>query len=513
MADRKRVIIIGGGLAGLAAAIVLPPDDFQVTLLERRPFLGGRASSYPVPKLDSAEDRRPRAETEASTVHGGEFSSMPKEELDEAVTLVDNCQHILMKCCTNLLDFYRRLSVHRSVVFFDSYVFLDDTGRMARLRPSCLPAPFHLLPSFLRFHPLHWKDKLGVAYALACMLLEEARLESLDRITILEWLQQHRQTARAIEMFWQPVLVSALNEEISRASARYGLKVFLDGLLKHRDAFQMGVPVVPLERLYTRPCLGLIQRNGGQVRLRCSADRIELEDNRISGVVLNDGNRLTGDYYMSSIPPQGLLNLLPSRVIECFDYFQRLREFENSPITSIYLWFDRQVTALENTALLGREIHWIFNKGSQAGPEGTASGQHLSLVVSASRRLAQMGRAEILEIALRDLQTVLPASREARLLRTVVLKEPYATISCKPGCDSLRVDQQSPFRNVFVAGDWTRTGWPPTMEGAVRSSYRCAELILQSEGRPGTFLRPDLPVQRIPGWIAALSKRIHSIPS
>ncbi len=505
MDPRKKVVIIGGGLAGLAAAVVLPVEDFEITLVERRPFLGGRASSYPVPRTEAlvSDDRlTPNAAWGFERVE----SPIGLDESDESSTWVDNCQHVLMKCCTNLLDFYRRLAVNQAITFFEHYTFLDEDGRAATLRGSFLPAPFHLFPSFLRFHPLKWRDKLSVAHGLMCMLMDAPRLESLDRLSMLDWLKQHHQTPRAIECFWQTVLVSALNEELPVASARYGVKVFLDGLLNHREGFHMGVPTVPLEKLYTEPCLKLIARRGDRVRLRCSAAGIEVEGSRVQRVLLNDGTWLTGDYYLSSLPPQELLKLLPADVIESSDYFKQLGCFESSPITSVYLWYDRQVTNLENAVLLGREIQWFFNKSPRRPDGNRPNGQLLGLVVSASRKLLRMSRGEILDIALRDLEVVLPSTRQARLLRTVVMKEPFATFSCRAGCDIIRVDQKSPLKNFFVAGDWTRTGWPPTMEGAVRSSYRCAELILEAEGTPRRFLQPDLPAQNLPRWTVRLSK-------
>jgi zeta-carotene desaturase len=271
----------------------------------------------------------------------------------------------------------------------------------------------------------------------------------------------------------------------------------------------MGVPIVPLEKLYTEPCLELITRRGGSVKMRCRATRIDVGGTRVSGVFLSDGSRLTGDYYLSCVPPQTLLSLLPTEVVESSDYFKRMRYFENSPITAVYLWFDRQVTVLENAALLGREIQWIFNKTSDVSKRNQSKGQHLGLVVSASRKLMRMTRNEILNLALRDLQEVLPSSQQVGILQAVVLKEPYATFSCRAGSDKLRPDQQSPLENLFVAGDWTRTGWPPTMEGAVRSSYRCAELILKQEGKQQIFLQADLPAQRLPRWITSLSGWLH----
>jgi squalene-associated FAD-dependent desaturase len=499
---KKKVIVLGGGLAGLAAAVPLAEEGFQVTVLERRPFLGGRAASYPIPKANHHATDYPSPDAGPPTSEAlGDLQASSRLETSPPYAdreFVDNCQHVLLRCCTNLLNFYRRLNVEHHIAFYDHYLFLDERGRQAVLRGSRLPAPLHLLPSFLRFTPLGWKDKLRVAYAFFCMLRQQDFLQELDRITMLQWLQQHGQSSGAIERFWRVVLVSALNEEIDVASARYGMKVFLDGMLRNRTAFHMGVPSVPLSRLYTEPSVRFLNALGGSVQLRSSAAQIEIEVGRVQSILLANEARVAGDYYVSTLPPEGLLKLLPEQHVRTGSDFASLHEFECSPITAIYLWFDREVTQLSHAALLGKDIQWIFNKKT-AEREGR---NYIGLVVSASRKLLSLSRSEILEIALRDLKGVLPSVSSASLQGSVVIKEPFATFSCRAGCDAFRPDQKTSLSNLFMAGDWTNTGWPPTMEGAVRSGYRCAELILEAEGRKVSILQPDLAQERLPRWIS-----------
>jgi zeta-carotene desaturase len=496
---QKRVIILGGGLAGLAAAVPLAQEGLDVTVLERKPFLGGRAASYPIPKAGSelVGGSSSMAEIEENDCDG-EPSYPPTIGVSTPSfgrEFVDNCQHVLLRCCTNLLDFYERLDVKRHIVFHKRYLFLDERGRQAVLQDSRLPAPLHLLPSFLRFTPLGWKDRLAVGYALFCMLRQQNRLPELDRTTILEWLRQHGQNTRCIERFWRVVLVSALNEDIEVASARYGLKVFLDGMLCNKDAFHLGVPVVPLSLLYTEPSLKFLTALGSSVRLRTHVTRIMCQAGSVQSVALADGTKVSGDHYVSTLPPERLSKLLPDDLLR--SHFDKLSLFESSPITAIYLWFDREVTSLDYAALLGREIQWIFKK--RATMEGPS---YLGLVVSASNKLRSLGRREILEIALTDLKEIMPAVRSANLQNGVVIKEPFATFSCRTGCDPLRPEPESAFSNLFLAGDWTNTGWPPTMESAVRSGYRCAELILKAEGKTVSILQPDLPKHRLARWLA-----------
>ncbi len=237
MTVRKHAVIIGGGLSGLAAAVALAEEGFKVTVLERKPFLGGRASSYPVPGTEDPQGNQP---------------------------YIDNCQHVLLKSNTNLINFYERIGSADGIVYSKQIIFLDEKARRATLRTSPLPAPLHLLPSFLSFQPLKAKDKLAIVYGLFCMLRTGNSKAELDRMTMMDWLRNHHQTDRAVEVFWRTILVSALNEDIEIASARYGIKVFLDGLLRHREAFHVGIPAIPLSKLYTdrsrRTFIGLRRR-------------------------------------------------------------------------------------------------------------------------------------------------------------------------------------------------------------------------------------------------------------
>jgi len=426
----KRIIVIGGGLAALAASTLLVERGFRVTLLERKPFLGGRATSYAV---NPSEDE-----------------------------YVDNCQHVLLKCCRNLIDFYNRIGVLDGIRFFDQYIFLDTHGECHRIYGSPLPAPLHLAPSFFRFDLLQWKDKIAIIRAMASVYFQKDAPE-LDRITMLQWLRDHRQTEKAIAIFWRPILTSALNEDIELASARYGLKVFLDGFLKDRSGFHMGVPSVPLSKLYTEPCLAYLEQRGASVRMRSTVSEIQMNGHRAEGVRLQDGTFLHADCIISTVPPEALLKIMPEEHRHDLPF---LKNFESSPITAVYFWFDKSVTSLDYAALVGTEIQWMFNKGD-----------HLGLVISASRKLLPLGRSEIIDLCLHELTQMIPEVRNAKLTKAVVIKEPFATFSVRAGMDQFRPDQKTAIANFFLAGDWTKTEWPPTMEGAVISGYRCADLI------------------------------------
>jgi len=434
--DMPKVLIAGGGLAGLSAAAALAGAGFEVELFEARPFLGGRATSYPMPAA-------PGPETEAE--------------------VIDNCQHILLRCCVNLLDFYQRLGVRDRIRFYREFYFLEPGGRISVLRRGRLPAPFHFTGSFLRLHCLSRADKRGIARALWALRRERTRRKDLDRISMLDWLLQKRQTPHAIDRFWRQVLVSAVNEDLDRMAAVHGFQVFWHGFLARADGYEMGVPSVPLARLYEASAW--TRMGNVRIHFRSSVERISER-----GFVVA-GEKKTGDQYICALP----FERLAAAGLEA-------PKLDHSPITGVHLWFDREITTLPHATLLDRTMQWMFNKDS---------GRYLQLVVSASRDLTNLSRQEIVDIAIGDLRLYFPRVLEANLVKSHVIKEQRATFSAAPETESLRPTALSGIPNVFLAGDWTRTGWPATMEGAVRSGYLAAESVAQAAGQPAHFLIAD----------------------
>ena len=459
----KSELIIGGGVAGIAAAVALSDRSFRVEIVEKRLLLGGRASSY----LDPLTGDR-----------------------------LDECQHGTMRCCTNLTDLLTRLGVQDQIRYHDTLQFLDGDGKRSVIQGSFLPAPLHTAPSFLGFRSLGLRDKIGIARGMMAMLRARPDPQH-DAITVEEWLKATGQTERAVKRFWTPILVSACNETNDRIAYSHALKLFRDGFLLHPTAFHFGVPRVPLGSLYTEPTLAYLAKRGGCARLRTIVDEIEFAADgaglkRITGISLRDGMRLEADYYISALQFDLLLKLLPAEVTANVPYWQNLHGLELSPICGVHLWFDRPLDCPEALAVLDRETEWIFHKNRSFDmPEG--AGSYLSIVISASHRLAGLPKEEILATVLADVHACLPDSKEATLVRSQIVRWPKATLSPRPGVDALRPVQRSPISNLLVAGEWTRTGWPSTMEGAARSGYLAAEAILSAEGRPETLLAPDLP--------------------
>jgi squalene-associated FAD-dependent desaturase len=449
------VVVVGGGLAGIASAIALAEHGLQVSLIEKHPRLGGRATSYTLPSGET----------------------------------IDNCQHVTLRCCTNLTDFYLRLGVAHSIMYYDRLVFADSKGNHGEVRSRHLPAPLNLVPSFLTFRLLQWKDKKAIAKTMLDIMRAAGKPKAGNSETMLHWLKANGQTPNAIERFWRVVLVSALNEELDRTAASYGIDVFWKAFLTNRNAFGVGVPAVPLESLYASAA-DRIKRAGGDVRTRCAGGEFLLSNEIVSALRLEDGTQMTADYYISAVPFDRLLKMLPA-YLRVRDPFRNFGKLKLSPITSVHLWMDRPVMADPFLTSVDQTIQWVFNK---------RSGQYLQVVISASYAFHARSQQEIITICRKELADLIPATREAELRRAVVIRENAATFAPEPGCDRWRPDARSQVRNLFLAGDWTRTGWPATMEGAVRSGYSAAEAILALEGKPVRLIQPDLPVSRLVKW-------------
>ncbi|HWP85056.1 MAG TPA: hydroxysqualene dehydroxylase HpnE [Terriglobia bacterium] len=448
-----RVAVLGGGLAGMAAALRLAESGYAVELFEKRPALGGRASSF-----------RP-----------------PGESL-----LIDNCQHVLLGCCTNLIDFFRRAGAGKQFRYFSRYFFHDD-GTLCSLSASALPAPFHFLPSLAGMRMLSWQDRWAIARALLAILREPRPFPDEP---LAAWLDRHGQSPAAKERFWKVILVSALNEELERLSTRPAFQVFQDAFLRNRRGYRMGVPAVPLAELYSAA------RMSGTYALALATPVAAVETNgeRVAGIRTQEGSVRGADYYVSALPPDALANLLSAEQRDRWPQSREWAAFEWSPIAGIHLWFDRPILDQDHLTVCGRTIQWIFNKSArEASRDQRGAGQYVQIVISAARSLLAKSREEILELALRELRAVLPRSAQARLERGVVVKETKATFSFSPGADDRRPGTDTPFQNLFLAGDSTQTGWPATMEGAVRSGYRAAERVSEAAGSPRQFLVPDLP--------------------
>lgn len=427
------VIVVGGGLAGMAATAALASVGYDVQLFESRPYLGGRATSYTIPTGDGAGET------------------------------IDNCQHILLRCCVNLLDFYKRLGVLEQIEFHREFYFIEPGGRTSTFSSGVLPRPLHFTESFLKMRYLNLSEKLALAKGLLTLQAEYGKRSDLNDISMGAWLREKRQPKRVVERFWRQILVSAINEELDSMAAACGFQVFWLGFLATTNCYEMGVPKSSLGDLY---CADVWSESSNvEVRLRSPVDSLSA-----SGALVG-GEKLQADFYISAVPFERVESLTGSAV----------EGFDHSPITGIHIWFDRPVTVLPHATLLDRTIQWMFNKDG---------GKYIQIVISASRSLVKMDRQEILALALKELAEFFPAVAAAKIERFHIVKELRATYSARPGLVRPPVETEDP--NVFRAGDWANSGWPSTMEGAVRSGYIAAEAVTRAAGAPVKFVLPDI---------------------
>lgn len=446
----NRVVVVGGGLAGLACAVALAPRGFRVTVLESRQRLGGRAGSFTDPVTGQ---------------------------------LVDACQHVSMGCCTNFVHFCKTIGVDRFLEPQPKLHFVTPDRRHSVFKADPWPAPFHLGRALLSAHYLSPVEKLRIIWGMLALLRESPDADP----PLLDWLLSHGQTQRTIERYWGLVLVSALNETVDNLGFKYARKVFRDGFLRHRDGFVVYVPSVPLGRFYGEELHDWLTEHDVELQENASVRQVHFDARGVTHLTLRDGTDLEADWYVLAVPFDRVTALLPEELLTREPYFDKIRNLSPSPITSVHLWFDRQVLSLPHAVLVDSLGQWVFNRGEVAAGEF-----YLQIVVSAAYVLKGEGREQIQRQIVEELARIFPSATAARLLRAKVVTEHAATFRAVPGVDQWRPVQSSPVTNLALAGDYTATSWPATMEGAVRSGYLAAEVILSRVGKPEKVLQPDL---------------------
>ena len=458
--SQKSVAVVGGGVAGMSAACALAESGLIVRLVERRGYLGGRASSYLHPGV-------------------GE--------------VIDNCQHVLFGCCTNLIGFYQRIGAADRIHWTREMTMIEPGGERSVLGPSSfgpfgLPAPLHGLPKLLAAKAFTFADKKALARAFRIMM----RPVPDTNEPLSGWLRRNGQTHGAVDRFWRLVIASALNADLETIAVPYAAKVIRELFMNSAEAGAMGMSSVPLSDLYAG-AQQFLETKGAEIHFNTSVESAEWDEETSQWTLKTRGADVVADFLVLALPFEALDKLVakmpPAEGVEAL--VRKIARQEHWPLCSVHLWFDREITDLDHAVLLDREIHWMYNKG-RLQPWRKVKGSYLELVQSASRRFAALPREEAIGLALRELAEFFPAAQEAKLEKAALVKEVRATFGVPPGIDMYRPKSASPWSNCFLAGDWIATGWPSTMESAARSGHMAAEVVCAEVGQTRLFLVPDL---------------------
>ena len=424
------IVVIGGGFAGISAACRLAGDGHRVVLLERSPRLGGRAASFRDPA-------------------SGET--------------IDYGHHVSMRCCTATDGFLRRIGAGEAIAYQSelSVPILYDGGRTVLRGAPLLPGPAHLLPGLLRYRALSFSERLRVLRASGAILVDPRRGRSFG-----EWLRAHGQGARAIARLWDPVCVATLNAHVDAVDLQAARKVFREGFFSS-DGAGLGLFTQPLSGAFDA-ARDYLEARGGEIHTGSAVRRIHVQDGRAALVELTGGDRLEAEAVIVAVPPWDLASI--AQEPELASIHEAAAELKWAPIVNVHLWFDRQILAEDFAICVDSPLQAVFNVSQRPGT-------HLVLSQSAASEWVDLPHDEVAAALHSDLVRLLPNAGTARLERHLVITTRRATFVPAPGSDGLRPGSKTPINGLYLAGDWTATGWPSTIEGAIRSGVVAAARV------------------------------------
>lgn len=436
-----KVAVVGGGLAGLSAALDCADAGAEVSLFESRPRLGGATFSI---------------------VRNGRT--------------VDNGQHIALRCCIEYRGFLRRLGVESSLALQPrlSIPVLSPRGPQATLTRTALPAPLHLAATLLRYRHLSLADRLRSIRAVQALQALELGDPALDETTFAEWLAAHGQSRRSIDVLWNLITLPTINLPASEASLLLATTVFRIGLLDESDACDLAVPSIPLQQLHGDPAGHELKRLGAAVHIRTRVRRVEQGADGLAVKLASEDKVF--DRVVVAVPHQVAPSILPEGVVD----ESIATGLGESPIVNVHLQFDRHVLDQRVIAAVDSPVQWVFDRTAASGVE---QGQLLSISLSHATRELELSQEALIEQHMDALADLLPRVRAATLVDADVTREPRATFAGVPGTQRLRPGPRTSVPGLYLAGAWTDTGWPATMEGAVRSGRAAARAALSEPSR------------------------------
>ena len=443
MSAEPRIVVVGGGLAGLSAGIACADGGAQVTLLEARPRLGGATFSF------------------------------RREGL-----WVDNGQHVFLRCCTAYRGFLSRIGAEESTFLQPRMQIqvVGADGATGLLRRGRLPAPLHLAGSLLRYPFIRPVERLRAVRAALALARLDPSSDALDRRTFGEWLVQQRQSPAAVESLWNLIALPTLNLPADAASLALAVKVFRTGLLTKRNAADIGYATAPLSQVHAEPAARVLAAGGAAVHLRAPVHRIEALSDGSFAVNAAEGP-IEADAVIVATPHDKAAELLPPGALSDPDGPAALG---SSPIVNVHVVYDRRVMDAPFVAGVGTPVQWVFDRTRAAGLH---QGQYLAISISGADREIEERTEDLRTRFLPALRAVLPGAREARVQAFFVTREHAATFRQGPGTKALRSKTRTNLPGLYLAGAWTDTGWPATMEGAVRSGLAAARAALVGVGR------------------------------
>jgi len=440
----KTVAVIGGGIAGLAAAVRLTQLGYQVSVIEKRPFLGGRAYSF--------SDRETGLE-------------------------IDNGQHVIVGACTEFVEYMESIGASDSIQFERNLKFpviLD--GRTSWLQSRWLPGVIGNVAGLLTYKHLDFSDRLRVLRGLfRIRRTNTQRSDEFDQITFNDWLRNHGQNDRTIENFWNLIVLPALNDDIGAVSAEIGIELFKVALLGSTENPALGLPLEPLSELVGNKARAFLENKKNQFLLDSDVSDLLIENGIISGAVLANGNVVRADAIVAAIPPDALADLLPMSDSGEEDFFTPATRIDTAPIVAVHIWYDRPVMDEKLVAVLNSPLQWVFD--DSAIKNSTDSSRHVVISLSGAWEWRHRSKSEIREIFEQEMRNVFPKAGTATIENFAVVKMAAATFRVTPGITANRLSQRTPLPGLYLAGDWTDTGWPSTMESAVRSGNLVAKYI------------------------------------
>ena len=455
----RTVVVIGGGIAGLAASVRLIQLGLKPIVLEKRPFLGGRAYSF--------TDRETGAE-------------------------IDNGQHVFVGACDQFQQYIRDIGAWDQVRLEKRMALpVLKHGRLSQLRARKLPGPLANLSALLGYRHVGLRGKMRILWGLLSIRLTRLNPDSVhDHVTFEDWLRDHGQNDETIQNFWNLIILPSLNDNISVVSAYTGIMLFKIALLGPARNPAMGIPLVGLSTLAGDNARQFIELHGGEIRTGIDVASLKIDDARITGVLTTGGESIDGEAVISSVPAAAMTPLLPKvpgGPDGPDDFFTPAESIKTAPIVAVHIWYDRPVLRDKYVAVLDSPLQWVFNdtdlkSRDDANSRKNAVGQHIVISLSGAWDWKDRSKQELRAIFTAEMARVFPEAQRAKIHKFTVVKMLEATFRVVPGSQKSRLSQRTPLPGFYLAGDWTDTGWPSTMESAVRSGNLAAEYIAEDMG-------------------------------